>query len=263
MKIRETISRIFKKMVLSLSFFKVRTRLIFFFLIISLLPLIIVGFYSYDNSRKTVEEKVGFYSRELVKQAVVNIDSRIREIEDTAVLIYSNINVMNILAKTEEDYRGDRYLRFQEQQIVSDALSPIIYSNNVVDGLAVYKPDESDFYLEAPRDLRNYFEESFDGSELYQRVVDTEKAIWVAGINEDDQNIYMMKRLTSVRTNQLIGVLVFALNRSFVENIYDVIYLGEDSMLSFLNQDDHIIFTDNEELVGTTVAADLADRFTD
>ena len=58
--------------------FKVRTKLIIFFLFISIVPLTIVGLYSYQSAESTIENKVGNYSQELVKQAVVNINSKIK-----------------------------------------------------------------------------------------------------------------------------------------------------------------------------------------
>ncbi|MTI59494.1 MAG: hypothetical protein FH762_05805 [Firmicutes bacterium] len=46
---------------------RVKTLLIVSFLLIGIVPLSIIGYFTYQGSRATIEEKVGFYSKEIVK----------------------------------------------------------------------------------------------------------------------------------------------------------------------------------------------------
>ena len=106
-KILRKIIRLFKKIKLPefllMNNFKVRTKLIIFFLLISIVPLTIVGLYSYQSAESTIENKVGNYSQELVKQAVVNINSKINSLTDLTMNIITDRELMKIFEKKNYD----------------------------------------------------------------------------------------------------------------------------------------------------------------
>jgi hypothetical protein len=45
---------------------KVKNLLIIAFLLIGIIPLTVIGYFTYQESKNTIEDKVGFYSQEIV-----------------------------------------------------------------------------------------------------------------------------------------------------------------------------------------------------
>lgn len=57
---------------------------------ISFLIISILGYYTYHESKETIEKKVGLYSQELVQQIVDKIDNKFTEIENSSMLIFGD-----------------------------------------------------------------------------------------------------------------------------------------------------------------------------
>lgn len=86
--------QIFKKF--RLSNWNVRTLLITSFLIIGLVPLSILGYFTYDKSRVTIEKKVGTFSQQLVEQLAVNVAAKIKDIEESSTLLMRDSDMLNV-----------------------------------------------------------------------------------------------------------------------------------------------------------------------
>jgi len=72
--------------------------------------------------------------------------------------------------------------------------------------------------------------------------------------------VELFKKISTVRTNQYIGILVFVINRAFVEETFQNVYFGENSTLSILDESNTVIFSNNEELLGQNLVNNLLQR---
>ena len=81
----------------------IRTRLLYSFFLLPLLPLLVSGYISYAESSKAIQEKTRVFATEIVKQVAKNVQLRMAQIEaDSEALVLSD-RVQSALAR----YQGD------------------------------------------------------------------------------------------------------------------------------------------------------------
>ena len=78
-------------------------KLIVSFMILSIIPLSVVGMFSYYNAENTVEGKVGFYSKQMIDQLILNIDYKIEEVERASMMLISNKEITKIIEQKKQD----------------------------------------------------------------------------------------------------------------------------------------------------------------
>ena len=108
-KVRDAITKNVKgfgKVVFSMSrllrSFKIRTRLVVAFLLLSLIPVSIVGFMSINKSGESIKSKISMYSQQLILQAGHNIDNEIKKYENLCYEIVASKNIHDVLKKHEK-----------------------------------------------------------------------------------------------------------------------------------------------------------------
>lgn len=75
----------------------IKYRLLFFFILFALVPLIILGAVSYSISKRTIDHKVRDYSERLIIQTAENVDFRLSAYKDTMIQIITNPDIIRIL----------------------------------------------------------------------------------------------------------------------------------------------------------------------
>lgn len=78
------------QMIHAVSRMSIRNRLIFFFLALSIIPLILMGVISYMNSKAAITAKITTYSTDGLNQAVANLDLSLEKYSDIALQFLSD-----------------------------------------------------------------------------------------------------------------------------------------------------------------------------
>ena len=79
--------------------FTIGQKLILSFLLFIIIPLLFSNVFSYLNAEKTINNKVGFYSKKMIEQLVINFNSKLNEIESVSSLIVSDDNLLKSIEK--------------------------------------------------------------------------------------------------------------------------------------------------------------------
>lgn len=82
---------------------KIKTRLILFFVLLSSLPLIILGYFSYTKSSTAVENKIHFFSSEIFAQSARNIRLSMNIIDDSCKELKNNSDALAYMKKYSAD----------------------------------------------------------------------------------------------------------------------------------------------------------------
>ncbi|MBZ4669349.1 MAG: methyl-accepting chemotaxis protein, partial [Defluviitaleaceae bacterium] len=106
------------------------------FIILSILPLSIVGTFSYLNAEQTVKDKVGSYSGKMVEQLAINIDSTINEFERIYKMINTNVKLMEKIQTVDSLNSFDKVKIFRE--IDNDVVS-IVAANTFIKSANIIK----------------------------------------------------------------------------------------------------------------------------
>ncbi|WP_094547763.1 methyl-accepting chemotaxis protein [Petroclostridium xylanilyticum] len=239
---------------------KIRTKLIIFFLLLSIMPLTIVGAFSFSGARKTVEKKVGVFSEQLLKQVKNNIDSKILEVEKATMMILGNYEVMKIISTT---YSNDNmYQKIEDSRKIENVLSSIIFSSPDIKSIMVIKSNGEKISNEFIPGLDKYFlSDEFKKSETYKAVREAGgKAVWVTGLNGDYSQIFVMRKLTNVVKAEDAGTLIVAIPESVISTIYDGVELGKNGTIMMLGTDHSIISHHLKENIGKNFQENYIDN---
>ncbi|MBZ4644677.1 MAG: methyl-accepting chemotaxis protein [Clostridia bacterium] len=239
---------------------KIRTKLIIFFLLLSIMPLTIVGAFSFSGARKTVEKKVGVFSEQLLKQVKNNIDSKILEVEKATMMILGNYEVMKIISTT---YSNDNmYQKIEDSRKIENVLSSIIFSSPDIKSIMVIKSNGEKISNEFMPGLDKYFlSDEFKKSEVYKAVREAGgKAVWVTGLNGDYSQIFVMRKLTNVVKAEDAGTLIVAIPESVISTIYDGVELGKNGTIMMLGTDHSIISHHLKENIGKNFQENYIDN---
>lgn len=228
---------------------RVKTLLICSFLLIGILPLSIVGYYTYQESKKTIEQKVGFYSQEIIKQVIDKINIQLTELENSSMQIFGNMELNRLLAKEEFD---DFIEELQAISEITTIMDNIVILNDHIQGIAILKEKGQNSYSQVTeREINNYLGQDFLSSTLYKEVVAANgKAVWVSNYNGYNDNIYLMRRLNDLVSGKGIGVLIYLVKSDIFNDIIANTDFGEGAQVQLINQDKTIITALDNELVG-------------
>ena len=81
----------------------IRDRLRFYFVMLSLVPLLILGGVSYKISKSTIDNTVLDYSKQLIRQTAENMDIRLEYYKDNMMQIISNPEIVSYLMSVLKD----------------------------------------------------------------------------------------------------------------------------------------------------------------
>lgn len=220
-----------------LSNFKVRTRLLIFFILVSVVPIILIGYFSYDNAQSTIENKISHYTQELIKQSTINMNNKLDKIEKNSTMIISNRNLMKKISKLEYE---DDFEKLMDIKDIDNQLNSIVQSNKEIEGIIVYRPESSNFST-FNENINEIIGENFSESNIYQSAIkDKGESIWTNKISQNEK-LYFIKSLTSVNTFETIGTLIFVLKDDIFNELYENINVGNNSILMITDNNDNLI----------------------
>ena len=101
-----------------------------------IIPLLFSNVFSYLNAEKTINNKVGFYSKKMIEQLVINFNSKLNEIESVSSLIVSDDN---LLKSIEKDTFKDILDETNTNKEVESQLFSIALANDAVNSITIIK----------------------------------------------------------------------------------------------------------------------------
>ncbi|QJD87345.1 cache domain-containing sensor histidine kinase [Cohnella herbarum] len=89
---------------MSRSFFgRLQWKLFVFFLILTVIPAILIGYVLYNNAYKAIEEKTGLYSEQIMVQSAGRLDALLTGIEDISLQMVSAVDIQQLIKEISEN----------------------------------------------------------------------------------------------------------------------------------------------------------------
>lgn len=201
-------------MILNLS---IKKKLLFYFLLVSIIPILIIGSVSYYITSMTITQKAIELSLQLLEQSGIKIDALLQQSEKIYTVTESNAIVQKQLRKSEQeistDYSGETEVQSELAAIQSGFGEVISYSIVGLNG-SKYK---SGFMTQKNWDLRKTPE--------FKRVVENpDKAVWFPTSNEsfvvqkaNTDNIFTLgKTINDKLTGKRSGAIFIEFNEKYI-----------------------------------------------
>lgn len=219
----------------------IRKRLLAFFVILSSLPIIILGVFSYSMSSNAVESKIEFFSSEMYAQSAQNVRLKMNIIEYALDELKSNWEAMSYL----KNYRNDKSTLRPALTALNKVLASK-FTDTIIDnckGSILLCEGEILGTSGKLQVLRN-----FDIKDEYIHIAKEAKgkSVWMIDEYENTKENFILV-LTQIYDNYSsadIGTLILILDQNFFSDTYNTANFTENNEMLIVNSEG-IIFSSN------------------
>ncbi len=201
--------------------FSIRNRLIFFFLLTSLGPMLIVGTISYISSKSAIDSKISKYSRKGISQTIQNLEIKLQGIENISKQFVAVSQYNTSIKEYVEAQDGmDAYMKGQS---VNQLLQSIIFSNIPDASILFISLRDPSRYVTSVS-LSGQFLETLQKSKLYKNIMNQRgKAVWSPiEMPENHEMMLVVGRTINERTNsEPLGVMIILMRENTLGSLID------------------------------------------
>ncbi|MEH7096292.1 cache domain-containing sensor histidine kinase [Neobacillus vireti] len=246
------ISRLFEKIILKNS--RLSTKLIITYILLTVIPMGLLGVLAYYEYTKSIEEKVGEYIPKLLKQANNNIENNLDELERLPELIYSSSDVMSVLR--DSSYKNQSQLN-QDQFVVESYLTNTYLDNSSeVLGVFLLSKNRSFVSTRIPYEgfnLENLslpYGEEHDLGEKVEIILPNQASLKFKG---NPPYILLMKQVTDVDNRKSLGTMFLAVKISFIEDVLADLEKEKNAAMWVMDENGQVIFHTDSSKIGSVI----------
>jgi two-component system, sensor histidine kinase YesM len=223
----------------------IKSRLVLFFFIATVIPTVIIGSISYYISVKVIEEKASRSSVKTLSHVADNIEKQVEALVQVADMVFVDNNIKPVLQtkyESDVDFQydmrkvNDSFDTFFSYSAIGKYVSSIILLGDNSREIAI-----GDDGYTVPRDkLRD--------SLLYEEARKSNgKIVWggthknLAQIWREKYVISMARQIKDERMSQGIGVAILSFRESSISDLYKNIELGDNGSIFILDGDGRVI----------------------
>ncbi|HEX7712648.1 MAG TPA: methyl-accepting chemotaxis protein [Bacillota bacterium] len=205
-----------------------RYRLIFFFLLVSLAPLIIVGLITFISSRSVIQSNITQFTIDSLVQVKVNLELKLKTYEDITQQFMSNQSANRLV----EDYAKatteiDQFSKIHDIQTY--LLNYTVTDPNL--GTEVISTSQRETYFGTGLTWKNG--RNFKKSSIYRRITQSKGgAVWgtVSGnLSGNGRLVVVGRDISNLYTGERLGVLAFFISENFIDQTINFNYYESDS----------------------------------
>lgn len=237
-----------------------RTKLITVFLVVSMIPVILIGSISYYKAQKAVSGQANQFSEQLLLQTKNNIQNKLTSLENIGLDISTNKVITDMLAKkypTDISEQAD-YLTI----IGTDNIAPMLASRMDVDGLGIIRDDVADVMgslgSDVPQDSGTGIITSLNKFDNPYRVEFSKAAkqadgspIWFTNLYQQSGKYFIIRSIKNV-SNDTLGFSITNINESVIKDVFKDIKFADNSNIYILDGTKRVISTTNDKLFQKT-----------
>lgn len=241
---------------------KIKTRLIWAFIIFSLVPLTITGVYSYYESSNAIKNKISTYAVQVMEQIGENIDRELAKLEYDSIEIQFSDIVQNTLLNFNK--MGAYEIYNAQNKMQEEFVKKFSFLHDVSDVL-LYTNSKEKIIAYGDRGFTLKLKKEFLDDFLIDVVNKKGVAVWAA-INEEDEERLVEYATSSELMNRnngvilgrairslmhgdmIIGSLIIRTNERFFSNIYRNIDIGSGSDIFVMDNKGIVVSSRNPKI---------------
>ncbi len=127
----------------------IRTKLILSFLTLIILPIVLIGFFSYYRSQDLLKEKTELYAKDILLETGKNIEIKLREAERISFQIISSTEIQKLLSKANKGYKTE-YERIAAVKTMDTNLKELMNSDSDLKAIRVISNTGLVYSVEPP-----------------------------------------------------------------------------------------------------------------
>ncbi|MFW2504181.1 methyl-accepting chemotaxis protein [Clostridium diolis] len=222
---------------------KIKTRLTMSYGILVLIPLLIIGFTSVSQSKRTINNKVSNFSSQIMSQIRVNISNEMNTNSNFTRTIVTDPNFQRYL---EDKNSMDSYTTYSTVNDLTKSITSKAATRNDIRSLGFISNDNTKigiFSGELPDDIIKNLSNLSNNAEG--------KFAWSLQKNSSGYSVYTSAKVNFLNNSEDLGIMIEELDPKAFVNIINNVDLGTNSDIFIVDSDGVIIASADISLIGT------------
>lgn len=234
-------------------------------LLVSIVPCVLISFYTNAKVYATMEKSLGAYSQKIVDLLNYNVNNSISAINMTIGQLSLDENLSRHLRNVEIVTEWDSInLKTEVQKNVRE----LVFTNQFINDVFILKDKVIDIaYSNSSNEnrmteLKTYFssQEFFESDTFRNTMGNTNNNVWFYLETENYSGIYIARRITNEGDNSAIGIV--GANQYFYDELFGLASVEEEIPLMLIDTNNKVIVSNNQELVGQSLE-DSLEKYTE
>ncbi|MGM0903507.1 MAG: cache domain-containing sensor histidine kinase [Bacillota bacterium] len=233
--------------------YRLMTKLMITYLLLTVIPISILGYITYNQYTKSIEEQAGEYIPKLLEQVNNNIHNQLQEMKQLPDTLYSSPQVIEVLRKDSFQSKSDM---LRDEFLVENFLSRTYVNGGNSDVLGVFLLSKNRLFAGTKTTYSGLDTESFSlpyGQDLELRGREELILPYQTSLkfNGNPPYLLVMRQLRDYENQENLGTILIAFKLSFIERALNSFYDEENSSIWITDSFGRTIFhTDSTEIGG-------------
>ncbi|HBK67516.1 MAG TPA: hypothetical protein DDZ91_02630 [Firmicutes bacterium] len=235
------VDRLFGKFMDNVSFKK---KLLFFFLLVSLGPILIIGMIVYTSSRITIHNKMTYYSNDSLTKSKQQMEMILKRYEDLTyqMMVYKDVNKLFIDFIEDEDNHTSARIELENY------LNSIAFSNPNI--FAIKYISTAGEEINAGGEISSSYETAFKESSVNDTVTkDNDRVHWLPPVKANNAGegvqVLMGRMIKDFSTGIDVGNIFFFINESSFDRALNEYLYETDGIAENRIKGNYLILLDN------------------
>ncbi|MFC0274475.1 sensor histidine kinase [Metabacillus herbersteinensis] len=236
------------------------TKLMITYLLLTVIPISLLGYIAYSQYTKSIEEQVGEYIPKLLEQANENINNQINELKQLPDSLYNSSQVIEVLR--QDSYQSKSNL-LKDEFLVNGYLSRTYINGGNTDILGVFILSKNRLFTSTKTPFTGFDMQTFPlpyGQDLDLKgkeeiILPYQTNLTFRG---DPPFILLMRQLRDYENQENLGTIFIAVELTFFEKALKSLDQDQKSKIWLTDQSGRIIFHTEPHSIG-----DLDNEFVD
>jgi Signal transduction histidine kinase involved in nitrogen fixation and metabolism regulation len=217
----------------------IKTKLIVTFLLMAILPILIVGSFSYVVAENTVEKKVAVFSEQLLNQINMNVTSFTNEYVNKTTLVITNSNLADLMKDISNNSYS--YESMQKSKEAEGILKSIANSDGNISTFCILQQDGK-VLGSVDGHSQDYIKNKLKSSQLYNEIRKNEdKIYWITGIN-DNSEIFLMREYKDTIRKSDNGILIMSIKVNTFKSLFEKMNLDKNNNVQIVDENKNVIY---------------------
>ncbi|MGL4800188.1 MAG: methyl-accepting chemotaxis protein [Cellulosilyticaceae bacterium] len=226
----------------------IRQKLTVTFLLVTIIPILIVGGFAITQSVKAIEEEVSFYSEKVVTLMGKNIDLMVGEIDKEFISLMGNPDTIKNMVLYS---RGNK--EYEVHSAIQTAFESIISSSAYVKGIMLVTANGQSMQGDRFYDTKSLEWKTLEENGMLEEVTRAGYTKWYNGYGTEKE-LLAMRNMVNPDTGKSIGVAIFKVYGADFQKQMDSLQLdGQHAAIYLLDEQKKLLVHQDKSLVNQSM----------
>ncbi len=226
----------------------IRQKLGLSYLILIILPVLLIGLFSFYRSSSLIREKTRQYTKDILMETGNNIEVKLREVERLSFQIITNPEIQKALKQANKNFEYE-YDRVSWERTVDLLLRGYISSDTDIAAIQIIALKDTTYYINPASVPFSFYSSSEDMKRLEER---NGSVVWF-DTDPGNQTIAIGRVINDLESQEKAGYLFMYLRESSIFNLYKNTELFKNGDFFVVNRRGNIVSFKEKNRLGSNI----------